>query len=80
MRYIWEKVKTIFIEKYKEDVIETFKKEKLIYIGQEAKCWACDQSIHRSHRSRRLNGNKIHIKCFKTLKKIMLKGSKLHGF
>ncbi len=80
MRYIWQKIKTIFIKKYREQVIETFIKEKLTYTGQEVNCWACDESIHKDHRSRKLNGNKIHIICFKTLNKIMKKSGRSYGF
>ncbi len=80
MRYIWQKIKTIFIKKYRQEVIETFIKEKLNYTGQETDCWACDEPIHKRHGSRKLNGNKIHLICFKSLRKIMRKQGRADGF
>lgn len=80
MRSIWHKIKSIFVKKYKDETAEAFKKEKLIYTGHEPECWACGEPIHQTHRSRRLNGNKIHSKCFKRLTKIMMKGGKLDSF
>ncbi len=80
MRPIYNKIKAIFLDKYQKEVTETFKKEKLSYNGLEADCWACGEPIHKKHRSRKLNGNKIHIKCFKILRKIMRKGAKSDGF
>lgn len=80
MRYTWQKIKSIFIKKYREEVIETFIKEKLTYTGEEPNCWACDEPIHKTHRSRKLNGNKIHIICFKRLNKIRKKIGRLYAF
>lgn len=73
MRQIWQKLKSVFIRKYKKETVETFKKEKLTYTGEEPECWACAQPIHLTHRSRKLNGNKIHVKCFKRLRRIMMR-------
>lgn len=80
MRNIWLKIKSIFIKKHKEEIVNDLKKEKLVYTGNEPDCWACNQAIHQKQRSRRLNGNKIHIVCFRRLKKIMMRGGKLNEF
>ena len=76
----WNKLKSIFVQKHKEDTVADFKKEELVYTGHEKECWACSQPIHKTHRSRRLNGNHIHIKCFRKLKRIALGGKNINGF
>lgn len=79
MGSFWEKLKTIFIKKDKDNIVESLKKEELIYTGKEHNCWACAYPIHKSHRSRKLNGNHIHIKCFKKLKKLALRNGSTDG-
>lgn len=70
MRPFWEKLRVIFVETHRDNIVESLKKEDAIYRGNEPECWACGHPIHKSHRSRRLDGQKIHIKCFKKMKMI----------
>ena len=65
-----------FMEKIKEE----FDKTTLIYTGDEPDCWACRLPIHKTHFSRRLNGNYIHRSCFRKIKKIALGGGGIGEF
>ncbi len=77
---IWNKIKEIFLKKEKKKLDEEFEKETLEYTGDEPDCWACGLPIHETHFRRKLNGNPIHLTCFKKLKKIALKGGSIDGF
>ncbi len=76
----WEEIKKIFQKKegaYLEDQIE---EDILEYNGEEDICSACDMAIHQSQKSRKLNGKRMHIQCFRKISRIIKNGGGPDGF
>lgn len=76
----WDKIRSIFVKKEKNQLDYRFKDDDLEYDGDEPVCWACQMSIHKSQRKRKLNGNYLHGFCFKKIKKIALNGGGIDDF
>lgn len=76
MNSILDKVIGLFRKKKSKRNEEEFQKsyKELQYTGLEPLCMACQYPIHESQRSRRLEGKRIHSKCFKDIKKMVLEG------
>ncbi len=70
----WEGIKKIFQKNEAENLEEDIREDELVYIGDEPTCFACDMGIHSSQRSRRIDGKRMHIQCFRKMTKIIKNG------
>lgn len=76
----WESIRDIFRREEAAYIEDQIRDDPLLYIGDEPECFACALPIHGSHKSRRLEGQGVHIYCFKKLKRIAKGGMNLNEF
>ena len=76
----WDKIRRIFTKKESKNLEERFEKDDFQYTGDEPVCGACQMPIHGSHRSRKMNGKRLHIFCFRKIKRIALRGGGIDEF
>lgn len=76
----WDEVKRIFQKKEGQNLEETIREDELLYIGDEPICSACDMGIHETQKSRKLDGKRMHVQCFRKISKIIRSGGGPSGF
>lgn len=79
---IIEKIISLFRRKNDQINEEEFQEsyKVLKYNGQEDLCRACNYPIHMSQSKQKVKGKTMHKKCYKKLRKMMLKGESRDGF
>ena len=76
----WEEIKKIFQKKEGRNLEQEISEDELSYTGEEPVCFACDMAIHESQKSRRLDGKRMHTRCFRKISKIIKTGGDESGF
>lgn len=76
----WEEVKRIFQRREGKNLEEEISEDELSYTGEEPVCSACEMWIHKSQKSRKLEGRRMHIPCFRKISKIIKNGGGMDGF
>lgn len=76
----WTKIRSIFKKNNEKELNKRFDNDELVYNGEETNCWACQMPIHDTQKSRKLNGRRLHIFCFRKIKKIALNGGGVDEF
>jgi len=75
----WNDTKKIFEQKYKQNTVTAFIKQKFKFAGDELECWACGFPIHLTHKTRRWNGKLVHARCSKKLNRIINLGDDINA-
>jgi len=76
----WEEIKKIFQKKEGDYLQREIEDDELQYTGEEPTCSACDMGIHSSQKSRRLDGKRMHVQCFRKITRIIKSGGGPDGF